>query len=240
MNKLFIIIPTYNEEANIRNIINEWYPIVEKISSESKLVFINGKSTDKTLQIIQDLSKKYLQLQVLDKPELKHGPALLFGYAYAIEQKADFIFQTDSDGQTNPEEFWPFWEDRVNYDFIIGSRNNRQDGFSRVFVTNILKLFIFLMLKTFVKDANTPFRLMNALKLKLYLDYIPNDFSLANVLITAIAVKRKEKIKWKNITFKPRQGGVNSIDLTKIFFIGLKAIKDFRVFIKNNKNLFIK
>ncbi len=53
----------------------------------------------------------------------------------ALEQNADYIFQTDSDGQTLPEEFYGFWELRDKYSAVIGYRNHRKDGFSRVFVT---------------------------------------------------------------------------------------------------------
>ena len=34
MDKLFIIIPAYNEEENIDAVIKDWYPIVEKIGME--------------------------------------------------------------------------------------------------------------------------------------------------------------------------------------------------------------
>lgn len=30
MEKLYIIIPAYNEEDNIENTIREWYPIIKK------------------------------------------------------------------------------------------------------------------------------------------------------------------------------------------------------------------
>ena len=30
MDKLFIVIPVYNEEANIKDVIEDWYPVVEK------------------------------------------------------------------------------------------------------------------------------------------------------------------------------------------------------------------
>ena len=30
MDKLFIVIPAYNEEKNIRKVINDWYKVVEK------------------------------------------------------------------------------------------------------------------------------------------------------------------------------------------------------------------
>ena len=37
MDKLYIIIPTYNEEANIKTVINQWYELIEEIGSGSKL-----------------------------------------------------------------------------------------------------------------------------------------------------------------------------------------------------------
>ena len=56
---------------------------------------------------------------------------------------------------------------------------------------------------------------------------IPKDFFLSNVAISVIIVLKKQKYKWKPITFKPRQGGVNSINFKKIAKIGVKAIKEF-------------
>ena len=69
-----------------------------------------------------------------DQAERGHGPTLLCGYRYAIKNKADYIFQTDSDGQTLPEEFEDFWIKRKRYDAVLGDRRDRQDGMSRVFV----------------------------------------------------------------------------------------------------------
>ena len=45
---LYIIMPAYNEEANIGNVIRQWYPIIEKIGGESRLVILNDGSRDKT------------------------------------------------------------------------------------------------------------------------------------------------------------------------------------------------
>ena len=85
------------------------------------------------------------------------------------------------------------------------------------------------MFHEWVKDANTPFRLMKVDKLKPILGVIPADYFLCNVAISAIAVKWKYKIGWYPITFKPRQGGVNSINMKRIVKIGYKALKDFRL-----------
>ena len=178
---------------------------------------------------------KYPYLIPLNKPNSGHGATVLYLYRYALEQGADLIFQTDSDGQTLPEEFWPMWDRRYKYDFHIGTRGGRQDGASRVFVTKTLRLVVWLMFGVWVRDANTPFRLMNAQTLKKVMEVIPEDFFLANVAVSAIAVKWKESIAWYRITFRPRQGGVNSINMKRIFKIGWKALGDFRKINKSSK-----
>lgn len=228
-NKLFIVIPAYNEEANIENVIREWHPVIKKTSPKSRLVIFNDGSTDKTYDIMQRLKNSYSQFTPITKPNSGHGSTCLFAYNYGISSDADYIFQTDSDGQTNPEEFWEFWRNRSEFDFIIGYRKNRKDGLSRTVVTKILKMLIWIIFGEKIKDSNTPFRLMNVKKLKPILRSIPEDFFLANVIISLLVVKRKEKHLWLPITFKDRQGGVNSIDLKKIFKIGIKSISDFKL-----------
>ena len=76
------------------------------------------------------------------------------------------------------------------WDMVIGWRNNRQDGGSRIFVTRILRLVIRICFGVSVKDANTPFRLMKADTLRRYIDLIPNDFNLSNVILSVIYAKR--------------------------------------------------
>ena len=231
MDNLYIVMPAYNEAANIEEVIKQWHPVCEKITAEgnkARLIIANDGSKDDTYQIMLQLRENYPFLNPIDKPNSGHGATVLFLYRHAIAEDADFVFQTDSDGQTLPEEFWQMWEHRHEYDFHIGTRGGRQDGASRVFVTKTLRLVVWLMFHVWVKDANTPFRLMNTKRLQAILQYIPNDFFLTNVAISAIAVKKNEKIAWYPITFRPRQGGVNSINMKRIIKIGLKAIGDFR------------
>lgn len=228
MDKLFIIIPAYNEEENIKNVISDWYPIVERIGGGSKLVIIDDGSKDSTYSIMKDFSGEFEAFVPITKPNSGHGATILYGYKYAIEEGADYIFQTDSDGQTIPDEFWSFWKRRKNYDMVIGHRKGRQDGFSRVFVTKTLKLVLKVCFRVNVTDANTPFRLMKASILKEQIKLIPKDYNLSNVIISVIYAKKKLPVKYLPVTFRPRQGGVNSINLKKIFKIGRQAFKDFR------------
>lgn len=224
---LYIVIPAYNEEENIDSVVKEWHEVVEKIGNDSKLVIIDDGSKDNTYKKLIKLKKKYKYLEPITKENAGHGATVLYGYNYALEKKADYIFQTDSDGQTIAEEFWPFWEQRNEYAALIGSRKKRQDGFSRVFVTKTLKLVLFLIFHLKVEDANTPFRLIKNKVLKKYYKKIPENFNLSNVMLTVLLLNNKENVKFIPITFRPRQGGVNSINFRKITKIGKKAVKDF-------------
>ena len=236
MDKIYFVLPAYNEEANIEEVIAQWHPICEQINAEGNealLVIANDGSKDKTFAIMQSLQSKYPLLKPLDKENSGHGSTVLYLYHYAINNNADYIFQTDSDGQTLPEEFWQMWNNRHNYDFQIGTREGRQDGASRVFVTKTLRLVVWLMFHVWVKDANTPFRLLKVERLIPILNVIPQDYNLANVAVSAIGVRWHYNIGWYPITFRPRQGGVNSINMKRIFKIGIKALTDFRTINKN-------
>lgn len=235
-NKLYIVMPAYNESENIEDVIKQWYSIIEKIGCESKLVIFDDGSKDDTFAIMQKMQRKYNNFIPITKSNSGHGATLLYAYQYALDNNADYIFQTDSDGQTLPKEFWKFWNLRNKYDFIIGSRKGREDGFNRIFVTKVLKMVLWIIFGVGVEDSNTPFRLMKYKSLKPMLEIIPKDFFLSNVLISVLVVLQKERYKWIPITFRPRQGGINSINFRRIIGIGIQAVKDlhkFKIVLKN-------
>lgn len=228
MDKLYIVIPAYNEEENIKTVVNDWYPIVEKVGNGSRLLIIDDGSKDSTYEILKELANSREALEPLTKPNGGHGATILYGYKYAVDKGADYVFQTDSDGQTLPDEFWSFWESRKEWDMGIGHRKGRQDGISRIFVTKTLKFVLWLFFHVRIKDANTPYRLMKASVLKKQLHLIPEGYNLSNVMISVIYARRGLKVHYRPITFRPRQGGVNSINMKRIIRIGRQAIRDFR------------
>ena len=219
-----------NIEVIARQVIEDWYPVIQSHNGEgrSRLVIIDDGSKDGTWRLLQEAAENRPLLMPLTKPNGGHGATVLFGYRYALENEADYVFQTDSDGQTLPEEFEPFWQIRKDWDMIIGWRKGRQDGASRVFVTKTLKAVIRLCFGISVKDANTPYRLMKSTTLAEYIDLIPKDFFLSNVILTVIFEKKHCRVKYIPVTFRPRQGGVNSINMKKIFRVGRQALTDFR------------
>lgn len=232
MEKVFLVMPAYNEEANIEATLRQWHPVaawLAEMGAEAHILVANDGSTDGTLAVLRRLASSgcFPRLEVVDKPNSGHGATVRSLYARALAEGADFVFQTDSDGQTDPDQFWPLWERRADYDFQIGSRLGRQDGAGRVFVTRVLRLVVWATFGVWVADANTPFRLMRAEALREVLGVVPADFFLCNVAVAAVAVKWRKRVRFVPITFRPRQGGVNSINMRRIVKIGLKAVGDF-------------
>lgn len=233
MEKLYIVIPAYNEEENIETVAREWHEIVQKTGEASRLVIIDDGSGDSTYQKLCALKTELPQMEPLRKKNGGHGAALLYGYRHALKAGADYIFQTDSDGQTLPGEFWAFWECRHETDAVIGCRTGRQDGISRIFVTKVLKLVLRMVFRLDVPDANTPFRLMRRELLDKYIGQVPAGFNLSNVLLTVLFLNGREKVRFIPVTFRPRQGGTNSINMRKIIKIGMQAVRDFRMIRRN-------
>ena len=121
---LYLVVPCYNEEAIMLESAGILKAKMEELISSgsieknSKVLFVNDGSKDNTWEILSTLQANYPHLTPLNKPNSGHGATVLYTYRYAIENGANYIFQTDSDGQTLPEEFWPMWESRSKASFI--------------------------------------------------------------------------------------------------------------------------
>lgn len=207
MEKLYVVMPAYNEEANIEETVKTWYRILYGKSEESRLVIADSGSDDSTHEILEKLKHQYPQLETLETKDRQHGPKVIALYDYALKCEADYIFQTDSDGQTNPDEFGEFWKLREKYTGIFGYRNKRGDGKSRVFVEHVVCVLLRLYFDVKIPDANAPFRLMKADVLKKYLYKLQPDYNLPNIMMTTYFVYFGEKYKFLPISFRSRQGG---------------------------------
>lgn len=230
LDKLFIVMPAYNEEKNIEYVIRSWMPILEGKSKESRIVIANSGSTDMTDKILQNLKEEFGQLIILSTKRKEHGPKVIELYNYAIEQNADFIFQTDSDGQTEPKEFPAFWDKRNKYDAVIGWRDKRKDGKARDFVEWVLCKLLFIFFGVRIPDANAPFRLLKSELLKKYIKRLPENYEIPNVMLTTYFEYFHENITFLKITFHLRRGGANTLNFWRIAKIGVKSLNDFNQF----------
>lgn len=218
--------PVYNESGNLTQTVADWYKVLD-VSETSRLLLLDDGSTDDSFSIMQSLQAKYPKLEILTKPNSGHGPTVRMAYKEALERGADYIFQTDSDGQTLPEEFFDLWEQRENYQVQIGSRLKRQDGSGRKLVSNVLRMVLKYYFQVDTVDPNTPFRLFDRETLATFLPFLPEDFALTNALTSVYTAYSGTKSRYVPITFRPRQGGKNSINYRRIARIALDNMKKF-------------
>lgn len=226
---LYIVVPAYNETANIERLVDDWYPVVEKRAGGlSRLLVIDDGSRDDTYAHLVSLAATRPLLEPLTKPNSGHGPTLIYGYRRALEAGADWVFQTDSDGQTDPAEFDQMWDARGSWDAQFGNRTERGDGRTRALVERVLCRILRHYFGVDIPDANAPFRLMSAAYLADFLPKLPVDYNLPNAMLTTYGAYFGRRIRFVPISFRSRQAGTNSINVRRIAGIGWRALADFR------------
>ena len=227
--ELAVVMPVYNEAANIAVVLEEWFRCLGSVCPNFLLFAINDGSRDETATVLTSLQNRLgPRLRIIDKPNSGHGLTCREGYELALAEGAEWILQIDSDGQCDPIFFDSFYASRAEYDCVFGYRRTRDDGFGRVLVSKCCQLLLWLLTGLYLTDPNVPYRLIRAVALRKALRRVPADFELQNIGLTFTL--KQQKLDWKffPIHFRARRGGENSINYRKIARMGIDFLRDFR------------
>ncbi len=203
---LFVVLPVFNEQAALRQVIEEWTVVLRNTSPGFTLYAINDGSSDASLTILLELSAEIPELEILNQANLGHGRSCLNAYLTAVRRGSEWVLQIDSDGQCDPQYFTKFWSERRHESPTYGQRCSRADGIHRQLLSYGLRLLIRVATGIEVRDSNVPYRLMHNSTLKRCLSFIPIDTPLPNVLL-AVLHQYWFNIRWVTIHFRARQGG---------------------------------
>ena len=206
MTELFVVMPVYNEQESLEYVVKEWIGELRKYTNNFIFYVINDGSTDRSLEILQNLQNDCTELKVTSKPNNGHGQACLAGYLAAIRNDASWIFQIDSDGQCLPEHFAEFWQERLDADAVYGFRKIRDDSLIRRYISRLLSPILALSTGVWVTDANVPYRLMKGKKVASIISALPQNTELVNVFL-AVATQKHLDVTWIDIRFGKRRGG---------------------------------
>jgi len=212
-NNVWVVMPVYNEEASIAHVLDAWLPVLDENLADYVYCILNDGSKDKTADILHEYASRFPQIKVVDKTNSGHGQSCIMGYNLAIEGGAEWVFQMDSDGQCNPAYFAKVVEAGIANKVVYGYRQTRDDGWKRFYISRVVSLFIWLATGVWVRDANVPYRLMHKSALEHIIAEVPNDFHLANILISTYQ-QDKFGIHWVNIHFDDRFGGEPSVKVS--------------------------
>ncbi len=123
--KLSIVIPAYNEEANLRkNVLGEVDDYLKGVKYSWEVVIVDDGSTDRTRELISKSIKNKKQWKLI---ESSHGGKAMTVITGILHAKGDITLFTDMDQATplsEVEKLFPKFED--GYDIVIGSRHGRK------------------------------------------------------------------------------------------------------------------
>jgi dolichol-phosphate mannosyltransferase len=228
-----VLMPAYNEEEIIEKTVQDWHDEVTSRIPGAELIVVNDCSKDATGAVLANLSTRIPELRVLTPPANGgHGKALRYGFDYLMhEAKQDWVFQTDSDQQHLPSDFWKLWNQREASDFVLGIRSKRADGPVRVIITSVMRITNFLVWGLWIRDANCPFKLMRRSALQNVLLRVPRNAFIPMVMVSISCRKMKYRVTEVVVEHLPRLGGEQSLSgLWKWTKVGSRCLRQLLVF----------
>jgi dolichol-phosphate mannosyltransferase len=119
MNETLIVVPTYNERANLPSLTRRLLDLPVPVDA----LIVDGNSPDGTGKIADELAARHPQIHVLHEAGKSGlGRAYIAGFKWAIARGYEFIFEMDSDFSHNPDDVPQFLEAIQHADLVLGSR----------------------------------------------------------------------------------------------------------------------
>lgn len=216
-----VVMPVYNEEEVIERVTREWLRVLEGVEAENwRLRIHNDGSRDNTGTILEAI--QHPCLEVVHAHNQGHGPTLVSAYRRAVTE-AEWVFQSDSDGEIPADAFPEFWQRREEADLWVGHRQNRGGPLSRRVISTVLRWMNRLLYGPGLSDVNCPCRLFRADAFAKTLEAMPDNTFAPNVLISGVACGGKTRVKELPIAYRPRQTGEVSIRRGRLAKAALKS-----------------
>jgi len=158
--KALLIIPTYNEIANIKNIITA--SLAQ--SPDLYILVIDDNSPDGTAKAVKELMENEPHINLIERPKkMGLGSAYVQGFKYALKNNYDYILEMDADFSHNPADIPRLLEAARKYDLVIGSRycqgvNIINWPFRRLLISYFASKYVRIITGMPVKDPTSGFK----------------------------------------------------------------------------------
>jgi len=170
MDKICIVLPTYNERENILKLVPKIEEVCQKNNLSNFLVIVDDNSPDGTGRLADQFAEQYGNIRVLHRPGKSGiGSAYKEGFRIAIDElAASVIFEMDADFSHNPE-FIPGFIRKLGegFDVVVGSRyipGGRVEGWGayRRLVSSGANILAQLLVGIKIHDVTSGYRAFRA------------------------------------------------------------------------------
>lgn len=131
MSRVWVVVPAFNEAANLRIVIPQVIEHLHSIDSDGRVLVVDDGSNDDTSTVMAVLCDEYSGVAV-DRAVHNRGKsaALQRGFQQALDSGASVVAMMDADGQDDPSELPRLIAELdAGWDLVTGARLKRHDGF---------------------------------------------------------------------------------------------------------------
>jgi glycosyltransferase involved in cell wall biosynthesis len=217
---LLVVIPAFNEEKSISNVIREIRLHIPKAS----ILVVDDGSHDTTSEVAKSESVNVVSLPF----NVGVGGALRVGFLYAHRNSFSQVLQIDADGQHKASEAKSLLDSSDGCDIVIGSRfaestKNYSASFLRKLAIKWLSFLISKICKTKLTDVTSGFRLSSSSAIELFMKEYPVEYLGDTVESLVIAHKSGLSIKEVPVQMLQREFGSPSQNFVKSSWYLLRA-----------------
>jgi glycosyltransferase involved in cell wall biosynthesis len=224
---LSIVIPAYNEEANIQSAVEEVSRVAQTLNMDYEIILVNDGSRDRTGEIARtDLAPRIPHFRLVEHfPNRGYGGALKAGFAAATQELIAFI---PSDKQFQFSEINLLLDKLTpNMALVSGWRVNRQDNLIRRLNGRGWNTVVLLLFGRTIHDIDCGFKLFR----RSVLNHIHLESNGAMIDTEMLAELRARGFKLTDVpvTHLPRTAGSPTGANLKVIFRAFRDLFKFRL-----------
>jgi len=208
MKELTIVVPAYNEEANLPALIASLRAFCEEHSCRA--VIVNDGSKDATAALLAEIKGEIMVRAVHHKLNRGYGGAIKSGIC---EARSQYVITIDADGQHDLNDVVALYRKAVetDADMVVGSRiGQKEASVYRGIGKSLIRWFANLLLPMPVKDINSGMKIYDTVLAKKYLPLCPDHMAFSDIILM-VFVSQRHRVLEMPITVHPRKGGVSTI-----------------------------
>ncbi len=217
---LSLVLPAYNEEANIEIVVKEALAEIPKSFSRFEIILVDDGSKDKTGEIADRLAAENPdKIRVIHhNPNRGYGAALSTGFKAA---DGDYLMFMDSDRQFKAEDIALLAPYVGKADILAGYRKKRNDPFYRFLIGYTFNTVVTVLFGIHLRDIDCGFKIFKAEMLKNM--ELTSPGALINTEIHAKAQRQGRSIIEVGVNHYPRLVGEQSGASIRVI---LRAMKE--------------
>jgi glycosyltransferase involved in cell wall biosynthesis len=192
-----VVIPVFNEEDNIKPLLDELMAVLHSLNKAFEVLFIDDGSTDRSLQVLKDLQKNNSSIRIIKfKKNCGQTSAFDAGIRAAT---GEVIVTMDADLQNDPHDIPKLLEKIGDFDAVCGWRQKRNDNFIRRISSRIANGVRNRLSGESIRDVGCSlkaFRSVYAKKMKLFTGmhrFFPTLIKMEGGRVTEVPVNHRQR-----------------------------------------------